>query len=156
VKRLMFVSALAALLAAGPAGAVMPDEILKDPVLEQRARGISKDLRCLVCQNQSIDDSDAPLARDLRVIVRERLTAGDSDMQVVGYLTERYGDYVLLKPPVKATTVALWTAPAAFLLLGLFTARTVLRRRPADAGPVPLSEAERLRLQEILSKGGQA
>jgi len=147
-----------ALLAASPAGAVMPNEVLKDPVLELRAREISKDLRCLVCQNQSIDDSDAPLARDLRVIVRERLAAGDSDGQVVKFLTDRYGDYVLLRPPVKATTIVLWTAPVALLLLALLAARSVLRRRPADAelAPAPLSDAERQRLSQILSKGGQA
>ncbi|WP_431856930.1 cytochrome c-type biogenesis protein [Azospirillum sp.] len=154
MKRLLFAVLLLVLPAS--AGAVMPDEVLKDPTLELRARGISKDLRCLVCQNQSIDDSDAPLARDLRVIVRERLSAGDSDADVVRFLTDRYGDYVLLKPPVKATTVALWTAPAVLLLLALLAARPLLRRRAAEAAPAPLSEAEQARLHQILSNGGQA
>ncbi|WP_448188475.1 cytochrome c-type biogenesis protein [Azospirillum sp. sgz301742] len=155
MKRLILAAALAMGLAA-PAGAVMPDEVLKDATLEHRAREISKDLRCLVCQNQSIDDSDAPLARDLRVIVRERLSAGDSDAGVVKFLTDRYGDYVLLKPPVKATTVVLWTAPAVLLLLALLAARSVLRRRAVETAPVPLSDAERARLKDILSSGGQS
>ena len=157
MKRLMLAAALAAWMAA-PAGAVMPNEVLKDSLLETRAREISKDLRCLVCQNQSIDDSDAPLARDLRIIVRERLVAGDADADVIRYLTDRYGDYVLLKPPMKATTIALWAAPAVLLLLALLAARPLLRRRPAEveAPPAPLSEAEQARLRQILSNGGQA
>jgi cytochrome c-type biogenesis protein CcmH len=155
VKRLMLAAALAVWMAA-PAGAVMLDEVLKDPTLEHRAREISKDLRCLVCQNQSIDDSDAPLARDLRVIVRERLSAGDSDAGVVSYLTDRYGDYVLLKPPMKATTIVLWTAPVVLLMLALLAARSVLRRRVVETAPAPLSAAERERLQQILSNGGQS
>ena len=99
-------------LAAVSAGAVNPDEMLDDPALEARAREISKGLRCLVCQNQSIDDSDADLARDLRVLVRERLAAGDSDGQVIGYVVSRYGDFVLMRPPFKAATYALWLGPA--------------------------------------------
>ncbi|HRX04273.1 MAG TPA: cytochrome c-type biogenesis protein CcmH, partial [Anaerolineae bacterium] len=95
----------------------MPDEVLADPALEARARTLSQDLRCLVCQNQSIDDSNAPLARDLRIIVRERLSAGDTDKQVIDYLVTRYGNYVLLKPPLQADTLLLWIGPAiAFLI----------------------------------------
>jgi cytochrome c-type biogenesis protein CcmH len=99
------------LAVASPAGAVLPDEMLTDLVLEARARDISKNLRCLVCQNQSIDDSDADLARDLRIIVRERLVAGDSDGAVIGFVVDRYGDFVLLNPPFKASTYVLWIGP---------------------------------------------
>jgi cytochrome c-type biogenesis protein CcmH len=115
-----------------PAFAVMPDEVLTDKNLEQRARVISQDLRCLVCQNQSIDDSDAPLAKDLRVIVRERLTAGDSDAQVKAYLTERFGNFVLLDPPVQANTLLLWLAPFMVLVLALFMTLRYLLSRPDD------------------------
>eukprot|EP01030_Chromulinospumella_sphaerica_P029629 gene29629-30080_t len=106
--------------AAGPAFAVLPEEQLKDPVLEARARHLSKELRCVVCQNQTIDDSDAPLAADLRAILRERLTAGDSDEQAKAYLVQRYGDFVLLKPPVNPATLFLWFGPALLLLGGGF------------------------------------
>ena len=116
--------------------AVLPDEMLKDPNLETRARDISKDLRCLVCQNQSIDDSDAALARDLRVIVRERLTAGDSDTQVIDFVRARYGNYVLLKPPFEADTYLLWLSPFLLLAIALTTAYFFMRQQPepdADA-----------------------
>ncbi len=113
-----------------PAYAVQPDEVLKNPVLETRARTISQDLRCLVCQNQSIDDSEAPLAKDLRVIVRERLKAGDSDAQVFDYIVARYGNYVLLKPPFQTDTYLLWTAPFLLMLLALAVAFNYLRKRP--------------------------
>src|SRR6187200_179293 len=99
----------AALIVSMPALAVQPDEVLSDPVLETRARTLSRELRCMVCQNQSIDDSDAPLARDLRLLVRERLKAGDSNTQVLDFLTARYGDFVLLKPPLNTRTALLWT-----------------------------------------------
>ena len=99
--------------------AVDPGEILKDPKLEQRARSISKGLRCVVCQNQSIDDSDAKLARDLRVLVRDRIVAGDSDMAVIDYVVSRYGDFVLLRPPVKGVTLVLWLGPIVITLFGL-------------------------------------
>ena len=102
-------------LSAAPAAAVEPDEILADAALEARARDISKELRCLVCQNQSIDDSNAKLARDLRLLVRERITKGDSNRQVIAYIVARYGDFVLLKPPFKATTWALWLGPPLIL-----------------------------------------
>ena len=111
------------------AGAVEPSEILKDQALETRARDISKGLRCVVCQNQSIDESDAQLARDLRVLVRERLVAGDSDQGVVDYIQSRYGDYVLLRPPVKATTVVLWLGPVLFALIGIFGIALYFRRQ---------------------------
>ncbi len=101
-----------------PVFAVEPDEELADPVLEARARDISSHLRCVVCQNQSIDDSTAPLARDLRLIIRERLAAGDSDEQVIGFVVERYGDFVLLKPPFQEDTYLLWFGPALILLIG--------------------------------------
>lgn len=119
--RLLFISFLA-LLTCLPAWSLTPDEILEDPALEQRAREISRELRCVTCQSQSIDDSDAPLAHDLRVIVRERLVAGDSDAEVVAYITERYGDYVRLKPALRADTIALWFTPVILLLIaGGFT-----------------------------------
>jgi cytochrome c-type biogenesis protein CcmH len=130
--------------------AVQPDEVLKDPALEQRARAISSGLRCLVCQNQSIDDSNAPLARDLRLLVRERLTAGDSDKAVVDFVVARYGDFVLLRPPFNAHTILLWAAPFLILLGG---AAFVWRRRKALPVPQPnarLTEEERQRLDRLL------
>ena len=136
---------------AGSAHAVEPSEMLKDPALEARARAISRELRCLVCQNQSIDDSAADLAHDLRVIVRERLTAGDSDDQVKAYLVARYGDYVLLDPPFKATTLLLWLGPAALMLLGVGGVYLVLRRRLPEAPP-PLDDAERRRLARLMDQ----
>ena len=117
----------------GTALAVEPDEILDNPVLEQRAREISKELRCLVCQNQSIDDSDAQLARDLRLLVRERLVEGDSDSQVIEFVTARYGDFVLLRPPFKSTTYVLWIGPAVIFLAGAIGVIVFLRRRSAAA-----------------------
>jgi len=144
--------ALALLLAAaGAARAVEPSEMLKDPVLEARARAISKELRCLVCQNQSIDDSGADLAHDLRVIVRERLTAGDSDEQVKAYLVARYGDFILLDPPFKAKTLLLWGGPALVLLLGAGAIVFAYRRRRLDAAPpAALSEDEKKRLARLV------
>ena len=139
-----------------PAVAVEPDEILADPGLENRARAISKQLRCLVCQNQSIDDSDAPLARDLRIVVRERLTAGASDDEVIRFVAERYGDFVLLSPPFKATTYALWFGPAALLLIGAAAVAAFLRRRRAAIpGEVAaLNEGEREKLDRLLGGDG--
>src|SRR6187200_42753 len=109
---------LLALSLSAPALGVQPDEILKDPALEARSRALSQELRCMVCQNQSIDDSDAPLAKDLRVLVRERLVAGDSDGQVINFLVTRYGEFVLLRPRLNAHTVLLWTAPFAAVVAG--------------------------------------
>jgi cytochrome c-type biogenesis protein CcmH len=137
------------LLFASTAAAVQPDEQLKDPTLEARARTISAGLRCLVCQNQSIDDSEAPLARDLRLLVRKRLLAGDSDDAARDYLVARYGDFVLLKPPFQADTVLLWSSPFIVLLIGLGIAAVRFRRPPADTPP--LSEAEEMQLAAIVS-----
>jgi cytochrome c-type biogenesis protein CcmH len=138
--------------AACGAWAVQPDEMLKDPQLESRARTISAELRCLVCQNQSIDDSDAPLARDLRVLVRERLTSGDSNEQVLQFLVDRYGDFILLKPRLSAKTYILWIAPLLIFLAGVVLARRQLRSAQVDGqpGPTALSESEQRRLREIV------
>jgi len=147
----------AALAGAGQARAVTPDEILPDPQLEARARSLSHELRCMVCQNQSIDDSDAPLAHDLRVLVRERLKAGDSDSQVIDFLVARYGEFVLLKPRFEWHTAPLWLAPIALLLIGGITVyASVRRRRAATAGPEapePLSKSEQARLAELTRPG---
>jgi cytochrome c-type biogenesis protein CcmH len=138
-----------------PARAVQPDEILADPALEERARHLSQELRCMVCQNQSIDDSDAPLARDLRVLVRDRLKAGDSDRQVLDFLTARYGDFVLLRPRLAWDTAVLWFTPAAVLVIGAIGLVAVLRRRRrGGSAAVPTEEpqltaAERARLAEL-------
>jgi cytochrome c-type biogenesis protein CcmH len=146
--------AVAFSLLAAPALAVQPDEILKDPVLEARARTLSQELRCMVCQNQSIDDSDAPLAKDLRVLVRERLTAGDSDGQVMDFLVARYGEFVLLKPRLSWHTALLWLAPFTVVLLGAWGLIALWRRRRTEgapeAAPAPLSAAERMRVSELL------
>jgi len=144
----------ALLLLAAPAFAVEPNEMLADPALEARAREISKELRCLVCQNQSIDDSNAELARDLRVLVRERLSAGDSDGEVFAFVVARYGDFVLLDPPVKPGTWLLWFGPIGILIL--VTGGTILyfsrRGRAAGLQAEPLSAAERARIDDILGK----
>ncbi len=139
---------LTALLAA-PAWAVTPGEILPDPALEARARAITSELRCLVCQNQSVDDSDAALARDLRVLVREKLKEGMSDAAVKEYVHARYGDFVLLRPPLRAGTALLWAAPLLALLAGVVALWSAARRRAAPAGPVVLSEEERARLKSL-------
>ena len=131
-----------------PALAVGPGEILPDPVLEQRARDISAGLRCLVCQNQSIDDSDADLARDLRVLVRERLVAGDSDEQVRQYLVDRYGEYVLLNPRLNEHTILLWVAAPLLLLVGLGTL-VIAARRPRPADDADLDDDEAAVLAEL-------
>ncbi len=132
--------------------AVLPDERLADPVLEARARALSQELRCLVCRNQSIDDSNADLAHDLRVLVRERLQAGDSDRQVLAFLTSRYGDYVLLRPPVKPTTWLLWFGPPALLLAGALALLVAWRRRRAGTPmqQTPLTEDEQERLARLM------
>ena len=143
-----------ALAASASARAFEADKPLDDPMLEARARQVQKSLRCLVCQNQSIEDSDAPLARDLRQIVRERIAAGDEDQQVRDYIVARYGDWVLLKPPLKATTYALWFGPAALLALaaaGILLYYRRNRRRPVAAAP--LNAAERRRLESLLDDG---
>lgn len=144
-------TAVAIALASLPAGAVQPDEILSDPRLEQRARHISADLRCLVCQNQSIDDSDAPLAKDLRVLVRERLVAGETDAAVRNFVVQRYGEFVLLKPVFRLHTALLWLAPVLVLAAGAFGAFRALRRRRADR-PTPLTPEERSALERVLRR----
>jgi len=145
---------LAAPLFAPPAQAVQPEEMLADPALEARAREISKELRCLVCRNESIGDSNANLARDLRLLVRERLVAGDSDAEVLDYLVDRYGEFVLLRPRVSTANAVLWLAgPVAFLIgLGVVIAYLRRRRPQAVAREAPLTEAEQRRLDEILKE----
>jgi cytochrome c-type biogenesis protein CcmH len=142
--------------AAAPARAVEPSEMLADPTLEARARALSKDLRCMVCQNQSIDDSDAPLAHDLRVLVRERLKSGDSDAQVLDFLVERYGEFVLLRPQLSWHTAALWGLPPAMVLIGIVTIVIVVRsrRNAGQTGTANLSPAEEARLSELLRGEG--
>jgi len=136
--------------------AVEPDEILKDPALEARARSISAELRCLVCQNQSIDESHAPLARDLRLLVRDRLKAGESDTQIRQYLVERYGDFILLKPRVAADTIILWGAPfLALLLSGFFVWRAAQRRGALLRSDAPLTDDEKAHLDRILASKNQ-
>lgn len=141
--------ALILALLAAPALAVEPDEILSDPALEERARQIGGALRCVVCASEPIESSRAGMARDMRILVRERLTAGDSDPQVYAYMTERYGDYVLFRPPFKPTTWALWTLP--FVLIGGIAVwgAAALRRRAGPGGPDPLTEAERTELERL-------
>ena len=145
------------LLSALPANAVNPNETLSDPALEARARDISKGLRCLVCQNQSIDDSDASLAKDLRVLVRERITAGDSNDQVVTYVVSRYGDFVLLKPPFNMATLVLWLGPLLLILGGLIAAILFFRKNKKITAPAsaPLTEAEKMRVAELLAEDNQ-
>ena len=149
-RRDLIVGVFVGMLAITPSHAVEPDEILADPALEARARSLSAELRCLVCQNQSIDDSAAPLAKDLRLIVRERLTKGDSDAAVRAYLVARYGDFILLKPPLRMGTALLWGAPFGVLAAGALA--LALRRRPREAAPAPLSEEERRALDALLAK----
>jgi cytochrome c-type biogenesis protein CcmH len=146
---------IAMLLGAAPVLAVEPDEVLADPKLEARARAISAELRCLVCQNQSIDDSNAPLARDLRLLVRERLKAGDSDQQVRQFVVDRYGRFVLLKPPFDTDTLLLWLSPLLLLAsAGLVILRRLQQGRAAGpAGASPLTPAEEGRLRALLQAG---
>jgi cytochrome c-type biogenesis protein CcmH len=140
------------MLCAFPALAVEPSEMLKDPALEARARTIGRELRCVVCQNQSIDDSQAEVAHDMRLAVRERLTAGDSDKAVMEYMVARYGDYVLLQPPFKSRTLVLWLGAPLLLLVAGAALFLAARRRPAVPAPLPLTHAERERLTVILSE----
>jgi|GEM_PF-240583 len=148
-----FQIALLLSLLALPVLAVEPQEVLSDPALESRARAISTEVRCLVCQNQTIDDSNAPLAADLRRLVRERVAAGDSDREVLTFLTDRYGDYVLLRPPVQGNTYVLWLAPVLVLAGGALVVLRSRRGRPTSSPSAlepPLSEAERAELARLL------
>lgn len=136
---------------ARPVAAVEPGEMLADPAREARAREISRGLRCLVCQNESIDESNADLARDLRKLVRERIAAGDSDAEVVGYVVSRYGDFVLLEPPFKPSTYVLWLGPPMLLAIAVFALVLFYRRRvPVSAGSAPLSAADEDRLAQLI------
>jgi cytochrome c-type biogenesis protein CcmH len=146
------------LLTLSPAFAVQPDEVLNDPAMEQRARAISAELRCLVCQNQSIDESDAPLAKDLRVLVRERLKAGETDAEVREFVVRRYGEFVLLKPTFGVHTVLLWLTPIIVLVLGAFGLAAALRRRaPLPAQGLTADEEASLNrlLRDENASGGQ-
>ncbi|WP_210211190.1 cytochrome c-type biogenesis protein [Aquabacter cavernae] len=143
-------------LLVSPAFAVQPDEVLPDPAMEQRARDLSRELRCMVCQNQSIDDSDAPLARDLRILVRERLKAGDSNGQVLDYLVARYGEFVLMRPVFSWRNALLWGFPVLVLVLGAALAASVMRRRATASPPAPLSAAEEARMAQLLADAPQA
>jgi cytochrome c-type biogenesis protein CcmH len=144
MKRALF----ALLLLLSPALAIQPDEVMKDPAQEARARAIGKELRCLVCQNQSIDDSDAPLARDLRILVRQRIAQGDSDAAVKDYVVARYGTYVLLKPPFAPETWLLWFGPFLLIAVGGLGVLVWYRRRPLDTAPLTAEEAARLKSLE--------
>jgi len=153
MRRLFFLIFALFLVCGRPAAAVEPDEILDDPVLEQRARDISAQLRCVVCQNQSIDSSDAPLAKDLRILVRERLVAGDTDEEVLAFITQRYGDFVLLKPPFKPETYLLWFGPLLFLIVGAGIAIVYLQKQrttTTTAAEQPLTPEEQERLKRLM------
>lgn len=162
-KRISLAAALLSLLAAVltfPAFAIDPQERLPDQALEARARALSAELRCLVCQNQSIDDSDAPLAKDLRTVVRQRLAAGDGDREVMDYVVARYGEFVLLKPRFALHTVLLWLAPLLLLLAGLYLARGLLRNQKSpgltSSGTSRLSASEQEELNDFLKRNERA
>jgi len=139
-------------LSLSAAHAVQPDEVMADPAKEARARDLSRELRCMVCQNQSIDDSEAPLARDLRLLVRERIAAGDSDSQVIDFLVARYGEFVLLKPRVERQTLLLWAVPPLVLIAGAIALWLQARRRAAQAGAQPpLTPDEEKRLSKLMA-----
>ncbi len=139
-------------LAAGAAWAVEPGEMLGDPALEARAREISKEVRCLVCRNESIDGSNAELARDLRLLVRERILEGDTDEEVMDHLVDRYGEYVLLNPRADGANLILWAAGPAMLILGLMLALTYLRRRAGSAPSRPLTAEEKAEIDELMRR----
>ncbi|AXA42033.1 cytochrome c-type biogenesis protein [Rhizobium leguminosarum] len=150
MRRLLLAFVL--LLMAAPAFAVNPDEVLADPALEARARALSAELRCMVCQNQSIDDSNADLAKDLRLLVRERITDGDSDEAVLNYIVSRYGEFVLLKPRVGMKTVLLWGAPVLLVLAGGLSLLVFARKRAGKPTGSKLTADEQARLSELLKK----
>lgn len=160
--RLLSVLVLISAVWASPAYAVNPEEMLSDPEMEENARAVSRHLRCVVCQNQSIDDSDAELARDMRVLVRERIMAGDSNREVLDYMVSRYGNYVLLKPPFEASTYVLWIGPAVIFILGLIAVGVFMYQRRPKVVPTggsartrdapSLSEEEQKKLDKLLGK----
>lgn len=154
MKALRFLLVLLCLgLAPGHALAVQPGEILQDAALEKRARDISAELRCLVCQNQSIDDSNAPLARDLRLVVRERLIAGDTNDQVMSFVVDRYGEFILLRPPFRMATLLLWLTPLVVLVAGIAWMASAWRRRSKlkiETAAAPLTDEERKALEKLL------
>lgn len=158
LTRLLSVFVVVIALSPAPGFAVNPGEMLENPAQEERAREVSKYLRCVVCQNQSIDDSDAELARDMRVLVRDRILAGDSNQEVLDYMVSRYGNFVLLKPPFEASTYALWIGPAVIFVLGIIALMIFMRqRRPANTtgnsnGVAPLSDDEQKRLNDLMDK----
>jgi cytochrome c-type biogenesis protein CcmH len=152
IKAVAFALFLA--LAAGSAFAVDPSERLTDPAVESRVGVVGPELLCLVCQNQSIDDSNADLAHDLRVLIRERLAAGDSDQQVLQFMVRRYGDFILLRPPVKPATYLLWYGPFGLLVLGAIGVVLHLRRRGGKSVPAPLSADEERRLKKLVAEDG--
>ncbi len=152
MRRVVLLALFIALAMNAPSFAVQPDEILKDPALEARARNLSSELRCLVCQNQSIDDSEAPLARDLRLLVRDRLTQGDSDTQVLDFLVSRYGQFVLLRPRLELQTILLWGLPPAALLAGMAGLLITARRRRLAVDAAPLSAEEQQRLSTLVHR----
>lgn len=152
-KSIAFLLSLLLSLQMVPAFAVNPDEVLADPALEKRARALSAGLRCMVCQNESIDDSNAELARDLRILVRDRLTAGDSDQQVLDYVVDRYGEFVLLKPRLNTRTILLWGFPIFLLLVGTGSLLLLSRRKTVTStNDAPLTEVEKKRLEQILKE----
>jgi cytochrome c-type biogenesis protein CcmH len=153
MRRIMMALVALALLGSPAARAVLPDEIMADPAKEARARELSRELRCMVCQNQSIDDSEAPLARDLRLLVRERLAAGDSNAQVLDFLVARYGEFVLLKPRFERQTLLLWLVAPVLLAVGALTLWLQIRRRRRDGAglPAPLTPDEQARLVDLTS-----
>ena len=143
---------LSYLIYAQPIMAVQPNERLADPLLEERARMLSQNIRCLVCQNQSIDDSNATLAKDLRALVREKLTAGATNDEIFDFLVDRYGDFILLNPPFKPSTYALWYGPLIFLIVGLLMTVLILKKSKRRASEKPLSQAERVSLSKLLEQ----
>jgi cytochrome c-type biogenesis protein CcmH len=151
MKRILAIVGVVTALGLSQARAVQPDEIMADPAKEARARDLSRELRCMVCQNQSIDDSEAPLARDLRLLVRERIAAGDSDAQVIDFLVARYGEFVLLKPRFERQTLLLWLMTPLVLTAGGFALWMQARRRQKGPPTVPLSVDEETRLAALLS-----
>jgi cytochrome c-type biogenesis protein CcmH len=159
VKHIQAFAFLFALLWSSPLWAVQPDEMLANPVQEARARALSEELRCMVCQNESIDASEAPLAHDLRVLVRDRIKAGDTDAQILDFLVARYGEFVLLRPRLSWHTAALWGLPPGLLLIGMVMLIVVIRRRGPAAGSsnaAPLTMAEETRVAELLREDGAA